>query len=257
MRKLGRGLCVAFSMYSRIPVPQVEWNKDSMQDCLCFFPLVGAVIGGLVLFWYFIAGDLLGGRPLFTVVLILIPVLVSGGIHLDGLLDTADALASHRPAAEKLRILKDSHTGAFAVIVGICWFLLYYGVCSEADAGMLRILAVGFVLSRALGGLSVVTFPMAKSTGLASSFSNMAAKGRVRFVLCVCVALCAVVLLLLDPCLGAAALLGAAAVFLWYRWGVCRQFGGVTGDLAGFFIQNCELGMAGCVAVLKIILYGR
>ena len=109
MKNIGRSLCVAFSMYSKIPMPQVEWTKESMQYCICFFPAVGAVIGAATLLWNMLVGAKLSGSLLFTAVLILIPVLITGGIHLDGLLDTADALSSYKTKEEKLEILKDSH----------------------------------------------------------------------------------------------------------------------------------------------------
>lgn len=70
-------------------------------------------------------------KSAFTAVLILIPVLITGGIHLDGLLDTADALSSYKTKEEKLEILKDSHAGAFAIIIGICWFVLDFGIYSR------------------------------------------------------------------------------------------------------------------------------
>ena len=57
----------------------------------------------------------------------MIPIIITGGIHLDGLLDTADALSSYKSMEEKLEILKDSHTGAFAIIVGGAWFILALG----------------------------------------------------------------------------------------------------------------------------------
>ena len=115
-------------MYSKIPMPQVEWTKESMQYCICFFPAVGAVIGAATLLWNMLVGAKLSGSLLFTAVLILIPVLITGGIHLDGLLDTADALSSYKTKEEKLEILKDSHAGAFAIIIGICWFVLDFGI---------------------------------------------------------------------------------------------------------------------------------
>ena len=165
MKNIGRSLCVAFSMYSKIPMPQVEWTKESMQYCICFFPAVGAVIGAATLLWNMLVGAKLSGSLLFTAVLILIPVLITGGIHLDGLLDTADALSSYKTKEEKLEILKDSHAGAFAIIIGICWFVLDFGIYSEADAHTIGLLAIGFVISRTLSGLSLVSFRMAKNTG--------------------------------------------------------------------------------------------
>ena len=110
MKNIGRSLCVAFSMYSKIPMPQVEWTKESMQYCICFFPAVGAVIGAATLLWNMLVGAKLSGSLLFTAVLILIPVLITGGIHLDGLLDTADALSSYKTKEEKLEILDRKST---------------------------------------------------------------------------------------------------------------------------------------------------
>lgn len=72
--------------------------------------------------------------------------------------------------------MKDSHAGAFAIIIGICWFVLDFGIYSEADAHTIGLLAIGFVISRALSGLSLVSFRMAKNTGLAATFSDMAIK---------------------------------------------------------------------------------
>ena len=248
-------------MYSKIPMPQVEWTKESMQYCICFFPAVGAVIGAATLLWNMLVGAKLSGSLLFTAVLILIPVLITGGIHLDGLLDTADALSSYKTKEEKLEILKDSHAGAFAIIIGICWFVLDFGIYSEADAHTIGLLAIGFVISRTLSGLSLVSFRMAKNTGLAATFSDMALKSKVRIVMICYLIVCAGLLLYLDPLYGTAELIGALLVFFWYRHLSYEKFGGITGDLAGYFLQmcelflqNCELFMAVCVIGLRIVL---
>ena len=199
-------------MYSKIPMPQVEWTKESMQYCICFFPAVGAVIGAATLLWNMLVGAKLSGSLLFTAVLILIPVLITGGIHLD------------------------------------------FGIYSEADAHTIGLLAIGFVISRTLSGLSLVSFRMAKNTGLAATFSDMALKSRVRIVMICYLIVCAGLLLYLDPLYGTAELIGALLVFFWYRHLSYEKFGGITGDLAGFFLQNCELFMAVCVIGLRIVL---
>ena len=155
---------------------------------------------------------------------------------------------------EKLEILKDSHAGAFAIIVGICYFLLAVGIWSEAGGKAVAVLAVGFVLSRALSGLAIVRFRMAKNTGLAATFSDMAVKGRVGIVMYLYILACAAAMLLLDPVLGAAALVGAFGTFLYYRNMAYRKFGGITGDLAGFFLQICELVMAVFVILTQMCL---
>ena len=127
MKKLMKSCIIAFAMYSKIPMPRTDWDKENMKYALCFFPLVGAVIGGLTYLFGRYGHCIAGDGAFFTILWMMIPILVTGGIHVDGLLDTADALSSYKPKEEKLKILKDSHAGAFAIIVGICYFFLQFG----------------------------------------------------------------------------------------------------------------------------------
>ena len=104
MKRLWNSLNIAFSMYSRLPAAQCGWSEENTKYVMCFFPLIGAVIGALCLGWDALAGALGLHAPLRNVVLMLIPLAVSGGIHLDGLLDTADAMRSSRiPMPGRLR----------------------------------------------------------------------------------------------------------------------------------------------------------
>ena len=132
--KVLESIVVAFSMYSKIPMPHIEWNKENMKNVLCFFPWVGAVAGVLVWLWFLVSDQLGFGVMLRASVAVLIPVLVTGGIHLDGLLDTADALSSWQTRERRLEILKDSHAGAFAIIVCCGYFLAAFGIWTEAGA---------------------------------------------------------------------------------------------------------------------------
>ena len=118
--KLVENLIVALSMYSKIPMPHVEWTKENMRYALCLVPGVGVAVGAVVRLWYDISVLLSVGVLFRTAILVLIPVLITGGIHLDGLLDTADALSSWQTRERRLEILKDSHAGALAIIVCRC-----------------------------------------------------------------------------------------------------------------------------------------
>lgn len=235
---------IAFSMYSKIPMPQSEWTKENMRYVMCFFPLIGVVIGVLSWLWGTYAPNVLDSRVFMTIVLLLIPVAISGGIHLDGLLDTSDALNSYQPREKKLEILKDSNAGAFAIIVGICYFLLYFGVYSEMTSAGLPVVCLGFVLSRGMGAFSIASFPMAKNTGLAAAFSDGAQKQAVRVVSVLFSLAAAVLMILYQPVIGGAAVLGAGLEYLYYYSMSMKQFGGITGDLAGFHMQICELAIA-------------
>ena len=145
--------------------------------------------------------------------------------------------------------MKDSHAGAFAIITAVVYFLLYLGVYSEITLKSLPVVCIGFVLSRALGGFSIAAFPMAKNTGLAAAFSDGAQKQCVKMVCAIYGILCVVSMLAYDPLIGGCAVLGAALEYLYYYKMSMKEFGGITGDLAGFHMQMSELVMAFfCVA---------
>jgi len=254
MNQIWNSFKIAFSMYSRIPVPRSEWTKEHMKYTLCFFPAVGVIVGLLVICWSNFSSFLDFGMPARTAGLTLIPVIVTGGIHMDGFMDTADALGSFRDREKKLLILKDPHCGAFAVLSCVCYFLAYGGAVSEIGRGNLLILAWGFVLSRALSAFSIASFPMAKETGLAASFSGAAHKRAVRGVSAVTAAGSVAVMCFLNPAAGLLCIGGAVLSFVWYYLMSMKQFGGITGDLAGWFLQICELSTAICLAVIEKIM---
>ncbi len=253
IRQLWNGLKISFAMYSRIPTPAADWTDDNMKYSMCFFPLVGVVIGAVMYGWYFLSGTLPLGNTFRTAVYLIIPVIISGGIHMDGLLDTADALSSWQTMERRLEILKDSNSGAFAIITGLVYFILYFGVMSEVDSRSIGVICISFVLSRSLSGYSVVTFKKARNTGLAVAFANPAQKKTVQITMILFILVCAAALLWISPLPGAAVLAGAALVFAYYRYMSMHYFGGITGDLCGFFTQVSELVMA-LLAVLAAVL---
>lgn len=251
MNKLWNSFKIAFAMYSKIPMPYSDWKKENMQYSMCFFPLIGIVIGGLIWLWSKALVWLPLDGQLGTVVYLLIPLFITGGIHFDGFLDTQDALNSHQSKEKKLEILKDPHTGAFAIISGIAYYLLAFGIWSEVGPKSVQILSVGFVLSRALSGLSVVSFRLAKNSGLAATFSESAQKKKVKITMYAYLLLCAVLMLFLQTWLAVAAIIIAAVIFFYYRHVCYKEFGGMSGDLAGYFLQLCELGMAFAVILVE------
>ena len=248
-------LIIAFAMYSKIPMPHIDWTKERMRYVFCFFPVIGVVIGGAMVLWEKYGMLLTGNEDFHTAVLILIPVIITGGIHFDGFLDTCDALSSYKTMEEKLEILKDSHAGAFAILMGCCYFVLDYGVFHAVDMRAMRLLAVGYVLSRSLSGLAIVAFQKARKSGLAATFSDSAQKKTVAITMIVYIVACAAVMIVTEPVVGTICFLTAILVFIWYRFMSYGKFGGITGDLAGFFLQVCELTMA-VVTVTAIHLIG-
>lgn len=244
---------LAFSMYSKIPVPGPDWSEEKMKYVMCFFPLVGVPIGLLICGFGILAAHLALPDLMRSAVLTLIPLVVTGGIHMDGLIDTGDALASCQPRERKLEILKDSHTGAFAVIYAGMYLVACLGMWSGISGRAMAVMAVSFVYSRALSGMAAVTFRNARGSGLLAVFSGSAEKYVTRAVLALYLAAAAAVMILLSPRTGAFAAASGLLAFVYYRVKSYREFGGITGDLAGWFVQICELFMGIAVVIAEVL----
>ena len=238
-----RSLCIAFSTYSRIPVPQVAWSEDNRKYSMCFFPWIGAVIGLLMWGWLWLCGALSIGSVLKGAVGALLPILVTGGIHMDGFMDTSDALASWQSRERRLEILKDSHVGAFAVLGCAGYLLLHAAVLSEATAASGAMLTCVFVLSRALSAWAMAAFRSARPSGMLDAFARAAHRRLVTVSCAAYTILCAAVWAVCGGWLALACLLTAALCVGYYRHMAYKQFGGVTGDLAGWFLQVTELAL--------------
>lgn len=239
---LFESLGVALSTYSAIPVPQFSWTERNMKYAICFFPAVGLFCGGGLLLWCWLAPRLGAGDLLFAAVATCLPLLLTGGIHMDGYMDTVDALASHQSREKKLAILKDPNCGAFAVLYCGVYLLLTLGLY-HALGQRAACLAPAFVVSRALSALCAVTMPNARGTGMLCAFTEHAGRRRATAAMVVLVCLAGAGLVWLDPVRGGLALAAALLTTLWYRTLARKQFGGATGDTAGFFLQVCEGAM--------------
>ena len=234
---------IALSTYSIVPSPQFEWNEENMKYSICFFPAVGLLCGAALALWYFFCLQFEIGRLLFAALAACVGLLISGGIHMDGFMDTVDALASHQSMERKLEILKDSNCGAFAVIYCVLYMLLSFGIFSELyDRELVWALCPMFVLSRALSGLGALNIPSARRKGMLGSYTVNTKRiwGSIALGLW---ALAAMAFMLWLDLSVAAALLAALLWLFFYSRLVMKQFGGVTGDTAGFFLQLCELFM--------------
>ena len=185
----------------------------------------------------------------------LLPVWITGGIHLDGYADTCDALASYASQEERLAILKDPHCGAFAVIRLCSWFVADLALCAALPLTSRAVgcMQLGFVLERAISGWAVAALPLAKHTGLAHTFSTAADRQRVKLILTGVILAASMLLVGIGGVSGWAMLAAALAALGRYAAVSRRDFGGITGDLAGWFLQRCELWMLGALVAAQLM----
>ncbi len=253
MKGIWNSFRLALSMYSIFPVRPPERNRENTKYILAFVPLVGALIGFLICQWqvicpYVVDRDLLG-----AVVCVLLPIFLSRGAFLDGFFRTVDALSSHKPRTRKLEILRDSHSGYFAIIICVCYFLLIVGIWSEVPIDSWPVLAFGFVLSRAVYGFIILLFPHTQE----SKGSLLVGEGKSRLavlaVLAVYLLGSVAGMLLTDLTVGLFCLLGAVIAFIYFCYVAFYHFGGITEDIASFFVHVCEILMPLLVLLMNIL----
>ena len=245
-----KSILIAFSMFSAIPVPQTDWGEKSFRYSLCAFPLVGVVIALLSFGWGKLCMALALPELLRGAGYCLLPVLTTGGIHLDGYADTWDALSSHAGIEKKQEILKDPHLGAFAGIRLCMYFAASLALwCALPEVNVFCLLGL-YGLSRCLSGIALLSFPLREGSGLARSFAEAAEQTTVRRIL---TGAALVFAGLLGFGGGSLCTVAAVAVFWKYRRLCEKEFGGLSGDLAGWFVQTAELWMLGMLAVSRYV----
>lgn len=234
---------MCLGMFTAIPCPYRPWDEDARDMMLVMLPPVGLVIG---LLWFALAA--LAGQALSVVhsaLIAALPWLLTGFIHLDGYMDTCDAMLSWRPLEKRLEILKDSHTGAYAVVgLGLLMLLSYDAVSGKALD--LRPLLFIPVVSRCGSALSVLTLRPIGHSQYAQTRGKAAQRMAVALMWLITVVSCA--LWLGRPAI--ALLVETAAYGLAMTW-VYRTLKGVSGDVAGFALTVSE-----CAALMAWAQWG-
>ena len=157
---------MAWGNFCSLPCPSKRWDQNYQALMLGFLPLVGLIIGIIWAAAYFAL--VYFGFPFFVVsfLISLLPFALCGFMHMDGFMDCCDAIMSRRPLADRQRILKDSNTGAFAVVSMIFFVLGYFCFLSTAvttGVDFVNMVMI-VVMSRAVSGLHVlIARPMAQS----------------------------------------------------------------------------------------------
>jgi len=251
MKRCLKGLYMSFGMFCAIPLPFHIWDDACVDLILPWFPVVGGLIGVL---WWGIARILfLSGIHvmLAAAALALVPFLATGFLHLDGYMDTSDALLSRRPIEEKMLILKDPHTGAFAVIMLAVLFTLQFAsafvfVEKGKNIALLIILPV---ISRCCSALSVLCLkPMAQST-----YANMFRKntGMAHKLFVIIITVTGITLSFFIS--GIHGLIVAASAILGFTAAAACAYAslkGISGDLAGFALVIGELCGLAAIAII-------
>ncbi len=252
-----KSFCIALSTFSAIPVPQFVWDENSLARSLCFLPVVGLIVAAAEFAWLKLCWLTAFNLILRSAVAAALPLILTGGIHMDGFCDTVDAICAHQDPERSLEIMKDSRAGAFAVIFCGLYLLLNFGLASEASEVVLPFCTV-FVLSRAAAVLSVAGYENARCEGMLAKFQKPTEQKFLRATAWCWIVPCGFAMDFCDVWAGSGAMLACVVTWHAYHRTAMRRFGGITGDTTGFFVQVLELAMlAGIVlgSAAKILFF--
>ncbi len=213
---------------------------------MLYFPLVGVLLGFLLAGTGYLAALRLPSGVVGAVLLVE-EILLSGGLHLDGYMDTMDGIFSGRSRERMLEIMKDSRVGAHAVIAAAGLFILKYALLVEmAQLKLWPVIVLMPALGRFSMGMGTALFPYARPEGLGKGFANFFSPRHL--ALTGLYTLLIAYLLLNWQGLVLAVLTGIWA-WLFARFVACR-IGGLTGDVYGALCELSELMTLLLVALL-------
>ena len=238
-------LLIALQFLTRLPVslPGLP-TPEQMGRSLLWYPIVGLLLGLLLSLAHLLLGQTPGA--LQAAIILALWVGLSGGLHLDGLADTADAWVGGFGDRERtLTIMKDPRSGPIAVVVLVLLLLLKFAaLLTLLQAGQGIYLVLLPWLGRSLLPLLLATTPYVRAGGLGQALVDHLPRQQLPWVLGV-----HLLGMLLFGWQGLLALASALLLFVWLRRALLRRLGGTTGDTAGALVELAE-----CAALLALAL---
>lgn len=248
-----RGLWAALSFLTTLPVP-ARWLGEAPvppRAMLWWWVPVGALIGALSAGAAYLAHLALPWSSC-AVVGIVAWVVLSGGLHLEGFMDTCDGLGSRAPRERALEIMKDSRAGAFGVIGALCLLLVKVGLLMGLSARLgLAALALGPVAGRLTQVIVLETYPYARSGGgMGGAFFEAARPPHTSVGALLALAATVAASVACGQTRLPLALLPVGLGLAWWSSAVARRLGGHTGDTVGAASEIAELlALVGVVLV--------
>jgi adenosylcobinamide-GDP ribazoletransferase len=235
-------MLTAFRTLTILPIPGKD--TENFSQSLFFFPVVGALLGFVVLLLHHGAGAL-GFHDPFVLAFLSMAIVtwLTGGLHIDGLGDVADAFGGGKHKEHILQLLKDPAMGSFGVCAIVFDILIKAG-CWQFffERGSPWFIFSSFVFSRAMQGLAIAFIPNARAESIAAPFGQGGQSARISVILAYLVTALAAAWLLSPPAALVCALgsLAATSVFGFYCW---KKLRGITGDCVGATNEIAEISV--------------
>lgn len=230
-----------------IPVP---WGREASPQELgrstAYFPVVGIIIGLILVGsdWLF---KLFLPAPVGIVLLVVSSVIISGAMHLDGLVDTFDGIAGHKTPEQRWQVMQDSRAGSFGIVAVACLLLVKYVALSNVpETFLMATLVLMPVVSRWAMVYAVFVYPYAKPSGLGKLFKQ----GTTWRSFAIATFVTLVLAIALGRLMGLAIMLGVWIVTIAMAAYLKRKFSGLTGDTYGAISEVAEVSVLIIVGLL-------
>jgi adenosylcobinamide-GDP ribazoletransferase len=238
-----RELVAAIRFLSVLPAPgsALLFDKDETAPRLVigceYFPLVGLLIALVLCLLVLLFSHLLPQLALSALILVALLIL-TGGLHLDGLMDTCDGLFGGRTPERKLEIMRDSHVGSFGVLGALCILLLKFALLASIPIQSLPLaLLLTLPTARWSMALALHVFPPARPTGLGAAYHHAITTRRLLITGLVAL----IIALLIGRLIGLVAWIISSIVALLIGLYITKNIGGITGDSCGAIDETVEV----------------
>ncbi|MEN8614556.1 adenosylcobinamide-GDP ribazoletransferase [Dehalogenimonas sp. THU2] len=232
------GFTLALQFLTRIPVTMASIGNDEvMARSMSYFAFIGLLIGGAAAGLHYLLYQ--GFSPaVANLGAIIFVIFLTGNLHGDGLMDTADGIFSGRPRERMLEIMKDSRVGSHGVMAGVLVILLRFVLLGEMDrTTVMMALVLAPVLGRWAQVYGAARYPYARSSGGTGSFTSHVGWRELGFNSFVAIGTALVLLQVSGLVLFSAVLVGTVLFHGWVR----SRLGGITGDTLGAASETIEI----------------
>jgi len=230
---------VALQFLTIFPVPkQYELDGRIIAGSVLFYPLVGLVVGLILWLVAFLLGGIFSSLVL-SAILVLVWVVVTGALHLDGLADCADAWVGGLGSKERtLEIMKDPASGPVAVVSLLVLLLLKFALLEALVSQQ----AYGSLIFAPLfGRMAAITLLLTTSYVRPGGLGEALSTGLSRRKAWLQIMVIGLLLIFISPVIVLPVLLLTMGTFLLWRWMMMKRLGGCTGDTLGAMIELIEL----------------
>lgn len=230
----------AFLFYSRIPAGRIDYSDENLIKAFRYLPLVGIIVGGLSGLSYTLTSTFL---PVYVSVILsmIVSILLTGGLHEDGLSDFFDAFGGGHSKDRTLEIMKDSHIGVYGVLSLIFLCLMKFSLLLSLPQSIFPLVLIGASASARLVPIiaSRISTYARKDGQQSKSMHLRIPIDRVTLFIAILFALLPLFFL---PWQVSALVLPLYVILLWaMKWYTERRIGGYTGDTLGALEQFCEV----------------